>query len=373
MIKNQIDYIMVDKRYRNGVRNSKSYPGADCGSDHNPVIAMLKIRMKKVRKNKTSAKWNTENIKITQERYEYQMKLDKQLKDKRVGELDEIEEIWKKLKEGIESVAEEICGKETVKKKQGWMNSHILKEMEERRKCKNIKTEEGQKRYKELKHKIQKLCREAKDNYFNEKCKEVEELDKRHNQLLYKKIKKLQPRNSRVLQVIKNKEGKSLLGKEEILKRWEEYVEELYEDKCRGDAGMGDLVNEVYTISSDEISTVIKALPKEKACGKDNISAELLQCMGEEGLEIMTKLINKIYKSGIIPEDFRNSIFVPIPKVSKAQDCSDYRTIALISHASITSNKEKNHTSGGEISWRESDGFQERKRNEKCNISTQTD
>ena len=97
---------------------------------------------------------------------------------------------------------------------------------------------------------------------------------------------------------------------------------------------MGDLVNEVYTISSDEISTVIKALPKEKACGKDNISAELLQCMGEEGLEIMTKLINKIYRSGVIPEDFRNSIFVPIPKVSKAQDCSDYRTIALISHAS---------------------------------------
>ena len=39
-----------------------------------------------------------------------------------------------------------------------------------------------------------------------------------------------------------------------------------------GDANMGDLVNEVYTISSDEISAVIKALPKEKACGKDNIS-----------------------------------------------------------------------------------------------------
>ena len=50
----------------------------------------------------------------------------------------------KKLKEGIESVAEEICGKETVKKKQGWMNSHILKEMDERGKCKNIKTKEVQ-------------------------------------------------------------------------------------------------------------------------------------------------------------------------------------------------------------------------------------
>src|SRR3989442_14922140 len=42
----------------------------------------------------------------------------------------------------------------------------------------------------------------------------------------------------------------------------------------------------------------------------------------------------QIYKSGYIPEDFRESIFVPIPKVSKAQECSNFRTIALISHAS---------------------------------------
>ena len=48
----------------------------------------------------------------------------------------------------------------------------------------------------------------------------------------------------------------------------------------------------------------------------------------------MTNLINKIFKSWYIPEDFRNSIFVPFPKVSRAQECNDFRTIALISHAS---------------------------------------
>ena len=48
----------------------------------------------------------------------------------------------------------------------------------------------------------------------------------------------------------------------------------------------------------------------------------------------MTILINKIYKSRYIPEDFRKSIFVPIAKVNRAQECSNFRTIALISHAS---------------------------------------
>ena len=54
------------------------------------------------------------------------------------------------------------------------------------------------------------------------------------------------------------------MDKEEVLERWAEYVEELYRDGNRGDADMGDLVNVVYMISSEEIETVIKELPKER-------------------------------------------------------------------------------------------------------------
>ena len=45
--KNQIDYVLVDKRYRNGIQNCKAKPGADCGSDHNPVVVVIKIKLKK--------------------------------------------------------------------------------------------------------------------------------------------------------------------------------------------------------------------------------------------------------------------------------------------------------------------------------------
>ena len=78
------------------------------------------------------------------------------------------------------------------------------------------------------------------------------------------------------------------------------------------------------------IELMIKVLPKGMACGHDNISAVSLQEMGDKGIEIMTSLINKIYRSGYIAEDFRKSIFVPVPKVSRAQECSDFRIIALI-------------------------------------------
>ena len=78
------------------------------------------------------------------------------------------------------------------------------------------------------------------------KSNEFCQADKTHSQLLYKKIKDLQPRVNRVLQIIKYKQGKSLIDKDEILERWAEYVEELYDDKSRGEADMGDLINEVY-------------------------------------------------------------------------------------------------------------------------------
>src|SRR5437867_9220869 len=103
------------------------------------------------------------------------------------------------------------------------------------------------------------------------------------------------------------------MEKDEVLERWTEYVKELYRNETRGEDASIDksqMESEVYTICSEEIEAVIRDLPKGKACGSDNISAELLQCMGERGV---TRLINKIYQSGFIPEDFRKSIFVPIP------------------------------------------------------------
>src|SRR3954463_8543882 len=131
-----------------------------------------------------------------------------EIRDKR-----EIEETWNKLKERIEMVAEEICGKEQIMKKQNWMTSNILAKMEDRRKAKNL-GDEG--RYKKLKQEIQKLCREAKDKYYEDMCKEIEMLDRVHSHLLHKKLKEMRPKGNSFLQTIKNKQGKSLVEKEEV-------------------------------------------------------------------------------------------------------------------------------------------------------------
>ena len=117
-IKNQIDCVLVAKRYRNGVQNGKSMPGAECGSDHNPVIVKMKIRLQRVKKSKRMVKCNLRGFKTKKVRDDYRMRLDKQLQEEKCDEVDindiwkeridvgmEIDEIWKKLKEGITIVA----------------------------------------------------------------------------------------------------------------------------------------------------------------------------------------------------------------------------------------------------------------------------
>jgi len=74
--KNQIDYILVDKRYRNGVRICKARQDADCGSDHNPVIACFQVKLQKNghnTKTQTTTKWNTELLKDVNVRYQFEL------------------------------------------------------------------------------------------------------------------------------------------------------------------------------------------------------------------------------------------------------------------------------------------------------------
>ena len=68
--------------------------------------------------------------------------------------------------------------------------------------------------------------------------------------------------------------------------------------------------------------------------GPDSIPAELLKALGSAGKRELFEICNEIYICGEWPEDFLESIIIPIEKKSGAQECVDFRTISLVSHAS---------------------------------------
>ena len=71
-----------------------------------------------------------------------------------------------------------------------------------------------------------------------------------------------------------------------------------------------------------------------KATGGDGILAKLVQILKDDAVKILHSISQQIWKSQQWPQDQKRSVFIPVPKKGKAKECSNYHTIALISHAS---------------------------------------
>ncbi|KAI5735070.1 hypothetical protein M8J77_013749 [Diaphorina citri] len=140
--------------------------------------------------------------------------------------------------------------------------------------------------------------------------------------------------NRKISSSLIDSNGNELFEPESILKRWAEYCENLYKDERPDLTATPIEDNDIPEFTINQIKHVIKRLNNKKSPGPDDIPAEFLKLMDGVGLGIITDMINSIYARGMIPKDFLQSIFIPLPKVSKAKNCADFRTISLISHTS---------------------------------------
>ena len=70
-----------------------------------------------------------------------------------------------------------------------------------------------------------------------------------------------------------------------------------------------------------------------KVSGGDGIPVELLQILNDEAMKVLHSICQQIWKTQQWPQHWKRSVFIPIPKKGNAKECSNYRTIALISHA----------------------------------------
>ena len=71
-----------------------------------------------------------------------------------------------------------------------------------------------------------------------------------------------------------------------------------------------------------------------KASGGDGIPVELFQVLKDDALKVLHSICQQVWKTQQRPQNWKRSVFIPIPKKGNAKECSNYNTIALISHAS---------------------------------------
>jgi len=83
-----------------------------------------------------------------------------------------------------------------------------------------------------------------------------------------------------------------------------------------------------------EVKWAIGSITMNKASGCDRIPVELFQILKADAVKVLHSICQQIWKTQQWPQDWKRSIFIPIPKKGNAKECSNYHTIALISHTS---------------------------------------
>ncbi|GFO36477.1 craniofacial development protein 2-like [Plakobranchus ocellatus] len=158
--------MIIQERFRNTIKTSKSLPGADCDSDHIPVMCKFQIKLKKLRKAKSNPKFQMDLLKA-----------DEKLRDKTaiavhekyetLNNISEVKELWSEIKNSLNEVIEKNVPQKDKKEHKKWINKVVLDLMEERRKLTNAEA-----KYNDLKRNIEIKYNAAKEEWINQQCQE---------------------------------------------------------------------------------------------------------------------------------------------------------------------------------------------------------
>ena len=134
---------------------------------------------------------------------------------------------------------------------------------------------------------------------------------------------------------MKDRNGRDLTEAEDIKKRWQEYREELYKKELHNPDNHDGVITHLEPhILQCEVKWVLGRITMNKASGGDGIPIELFQILKDYAVKVLHSICQQIWKTQQWPQDWNRSLFIPIPKKGSAKECSNYRTIALISHTS---------------------------------------
>ena len=126
-----------------------------------------------------------------------------------------------------------------------------------------------------------------------------------------------------------------LIEAEDPKKRWQEYTEELYKKILHNQDNHDGVITPLEPeILEWEVKWTIESITTNKASGGDGIPVELFQILKDDAVKVLHSIHKQIWKTQQWPQDWKRSVFIPIPKKGNAKECSNNHTIALISHAS---------------------------------------
>ena len=179
-----------------------------------------------------------------------------------------------------------------------------------------------------------KYIRRDKKAFLSDQGKEMEENNRMgRTRDLFKKIRATKGTFHAKMGSKKDRNG--YLTEAEDIKRWQKYTEELYKKDLHDPDNHNGMITYLEPdILECEVKWALESITTNKARGGDGIPVELFQILKDDAVKVLHSICQQIWKTQQWPQDWKMSVFIPIPKKGNAKECSNYCTIALISHAS---------------------------------------
>ena len=207
--------MLCSQRWRSSTQSAQSRPGADCGSDHEILIAKFRLKLKKIGKTTRPFRYDLNQIP-----YDYTVEVKNRLKGL---DLIESDELWTEFHDIVQETGIKTIPMEKKYKKAKCLSEEALQIAVKRREAQSKGEKE---RYSHLSAEFQRIARRVKKAFLSDQCKEIEE----NNRMgktgdLFKKIRDTNGTLHAKIVSIKDRNGMDLTEADDIKKRWQEYTE----------------------------------------------------------------------------------------------------------------------------------------------------
>ena len=199
------------------MQSAKTRPGANCGSDHELLIAKFRLKLKKVGKTTRLFRYDLNQI-------PYENTVEVRNRFKGLDLIDRVpDELWNEVCDTVQETGIKTIPKEKKCKNAKWLSEEALHIAVKRREAKSKGEKE---RYKHLNAEFQRTARRDKKAFFSDQCKEIEEKNRMEKTRdLFKKIRDTKGTFHAKMGSRKDRNGMHLTEAEDIRKRWQEYTE----------------------------------------------------------------------------------------------------------------------------------------------------
>ena len=185
-------------------------------------------------------------------------------------------------------------------------------------KRKDTKGKGEKERYTHLNAEFQRIARRDKKAFLSDQCKEIEENNRMGKTSdLFKKMRDTKGTFHAKMGSIKDRNGMDLTEAEDIKKRWQEYMEELYKKDLHNPDNHEGVITHTHlelNILECEVRWALGSITMNKASGGDGIPVELFQILKDDAVKVLHSICQQIRKTQQWPQDWKRSVFIPIPK-----------------------------------------------------------